>query len=78
MIDEAQNPSFAVLAHIRRRPKPETDKQKLRQVVLMGQPELNEIPPPRVAAPAQLGSLRAPPGLADRPRARWGAPAHAR
>ena len=79
IIYEAQNPSFAVLAQIRRQPKPETDKQKLRQVVLIGQPELNEIPPPpRGAAPAQLRSLRVPPGLADRPRARWGAPAHAR
>ena len=47
IIDEAKNPSFAVLAQIRRQPKPETDKQKLRQVVLIGQPELNEIPPPR-------------------------------
>lgn len=55
IIDEAQNPSFAVLAQIRRQPKPETDKQKLRQVVLMGQPELNEIPPPEGSCASAAG-----------------------
>lgn len=43
IIDEAQNLSFAVLEQIRLLSNLETDKQKLLQVVLMGQPELKEI-----------------------------------
>jgi general secretion pathway protein A len=40
IIDEAQNLSFAVLEQVRLLSNLETDKQKLLQVVLMGQPEL--------------------------------------
>jgi general secretion pathway protein A len=40
IIDEAQNLSFEVLEQIRLLSNLETDKQKLLQIVLMGQPEL--------------------------------------
>ncbi len=40
IIDEAQNLSFGVLEQIRLLSNLETDKQKLLQIVLMGQPEL--------------------------------------
>ncbi|HEY0943832.1 MAG TPA: AAA family ATPase [Opitutaceae bacterium] len=43
IIDEAQNLSFDVLEQIRLLSNLETDKQKLLQVVLMGQPELKDI-----------------------------------
>lgn len=43
IIDEAQNLSFAVLEQIRLLSNLETDKQKLLQIVLMGQPELKEV-----------------------------------
>uniref|UniRef100_UPI0040492731 ExeA family protein n=1 Tax=Cephaloticoccus sp. TaxID=1985742 RepID=UPI0040492731 len=43
IIDEAQNLSFAVLEMVRLLSNLETDKQKLLQIVLMGQPELKEI-----------------------------------
>ena len=43
IIDEAQNLSFEVLEQIRLLSNLETDKQKLLQIVLMGQPELKEI-----------------------------------
>jgi len=43
IIDEAQNLSFEVLEQIRLLSNLETDKQKLLQVVLMGQPELKEV-----------------------------------
>ncbi|MCC5022501.1 MAG: AAA family ATPase [Candidatus Synoicihabitans palmerolidicus] len=43
IIDEAQNLSFEVLEQIRLISNLETDKQKLRQIVLMGQPELKDI-----------------------------------
>lgn len=43
IIDEAQNLSFDVLEQIRLLSNLETDKQKLLQIVLMGQPELKEI-----------------------------------
>ena len=43
IIDEAQNLSFEVLEQIRLLSNLETDKQKLLQIVLMGQPELKAI-----------------------------------
>lgn len=43
IIDEAQNLSFEVLEQIRLLSNLETDKQKLLQIVLMGQPELKDI-----------------------------------
>ncbi len=43
IIDEAQNLSFDVLEQIRLLSNLETDKQKLLQIVLMGQPELKDI-----------------------------------
>lgn len=43
IIDEAQNLSFDVLEQIRLISNLETDKQKLLQIVLMGQPELKDI-----------------------------------
>lgn len=43
IIDEAQNLSFAVLEQVRLLSNLETDKQKLLQIVLMGQPELKEV-----------------------------------
>src|SRR5436190_3014477 len=43
IIDEAQNLKFEVLEQIRLLSNLETDKQKLLQIVLMGQPELKEI-----------------------------------
>jgi general secretion pathway protein A len=43
IIDEAQNLSFEVLEQIRLLSNIETDKQKLLQIVLMGQPELKEV-----------------------------------
>jgi general secretion pathway protein A len=43
IIDEAQNLSFEVLEQIRLLSNLETDKQKLLQIVLMGQPELKEV-----------------------------------
>lgn len=43
LIDEAQNLSFEVLEQIRLISNLETDKQKLLQIVLMGQPELKDI-----------------------------------
>lgn len=43
IIDEAQNLSFAVLEQIRLLSNLETDKQKLLQIILMGQPELKEL-----------------------------------
>lgn len=43
IIDEAQNLSFEVLEQIRLLSNLETDKQKLLQVVLMGQPELKDV-----------------------------------
>lgn len=43
IIDEAQNLSFAVLEQMRLLSNLETDKQKLLQIVLIGQPELKEI-----------------------------------
>jgi general secretion pathway protein A len=43
IIDEAQNLSFEVLEQIRLLSNLETDKQKLLQIVLMGQPELKGI-----------------------------------
>mgnify|MGYP001600162572 CR=1 FL=1 len=43
IIDEAQNLSFEVLEQIRLLSNLETDRQKLLQIVLMGQPELKEI-----------------------------------
>jgi general secretion pathway protein A len=43
IIDEAQNLSFDVLEQIRLLSNLETDKQKLLQVVLMGQPELKDV-----------------------------------
>lgn len=42
VIDEAQNLSFKVLEQIRLLSNLETDKQKLLQIVLIGQPELKE------------------------------------
>ena len=42
IIDEAQNLSFEVLEQIRLLSNLETDSQKLLQIILMGQPELNE------------------------------------
>jgi general secretion pathway protein A len=43
IIDEAQNLSFEVLEQIRLLSNLETDKQKLLQIVLMGQPELKGV-----------------------------------
>ena len=43
IIDEAQNLSFEVLEQVRLLSNLETDKQKLLQIVLMGQPELKAI-----------------------------------
>lgn len=43
IIDEAQNLSFEVLEQIRLLSNLETDKQKLLQIVLMGQPELKQV-----------------------------------
>jgi len=43
IIDEAQNLSFEVLEQVRLLSNLETDKQKLLQIVLLGQPELKEI-----------------------------------
>lgn len=43
IIDEAQNLSFEVLEQIRLLSNLETDKQKLLQIILMGQPELKEL-----------------------------------
>jgi general secretion pathway protein A len=43
IIDEAQNLSFEVLEQIRLLSNLETDKQKLLQIVLMGQPELKAV-----------------------------------
>ncbi len=43
IIDEAQNLKFAVLEQIRLLSNLETDKQKLLQIVLLGQPELKEM-----------------------------------
>jgi general secretion pathway protein A len=43
IIDEAQNLSFDVLEQIRLLSNLETDKQKLLQIVLMGQPELKAV-----------------------------------
>jgi general secretion pathway protein A len=43
IIDEAQNLSFEVLEQIRLLSNLETDKQKLLQIILMGQPELKQV-----------------------------------
>ncbi len=43
VIDEAQNLSFKVLEQIRLLSNLETDKQKLLQIVLIGQPELRDL-----------------------------------
>ncbi len=43
IIDEAQNLSFEVLEQIRLLSNLETDKQKLLQIVLIGQPELKDL-----------------------------------
>ena len=43
IIDEAQNLSFAALEQIRMISNLETDREKLIQIVLIGQPELNDI-----------------------------------
>ncbi len=43
IIDEAQNLSFRVLEQIRLLSNLETDKQKLLQIVLIGQPELKQL-----------------------------------
>ena len=43
IIDEAQNLSFEVLEQVRLLSNLETDKQKLLQIVLMGQPELKTV-----------------------------------
>jgi general secretion pathway protein A len=43
IVDEAQNLSFEVLEQIRLLSNLETDKQKLLQIVLMGQPELKDV-----------------------------------
>jgi len=43
IIDEAQNLRFEVLEQIRLLSNLETDKQKLLQIVLMGQPELKDV-----------------------------------
>ena len=43
IIDEAQNLSFPVLEQVRLLSNLETDKHKLLQIVLMGQPELKDI-----------------------------------
>ena len=42
IIDESQNLTFGVLEHIRLLSNLETDKQKLLQILLLGQPELKE------------------------------------
>src|SRR5262245_28472632 len=43
IIDEAQNLTFEVLEQLRLLSNLETDKQKLLQIVLMGQPELKDV-----------------------------------
>ena len=43
IIDEAQNLSYAVLEQVRLLSNLETDKHKLLQIVLMGQPELKDV-----------------------------------
>lgn len=43
LIDEAQNLSYAVLEQVRLLSNLETDKHKLLQIVLMGQPELKDV-----------------------------------
>jgi general secretion pathway protein A len=43
IIDEAQNLSFDVLEQVRLLSNLETDKQKLLQIILMGQPELKDV-----------------------------------
>lgn len=43
LIDEAQNLSYAVLEQVRLLSNLETDKHKLLQIVLMGQPELKDL-----------------------------------
>jgi len=43
LIDEAQNLSFSTLEEVRMLSNLETDKEKLLQIILMGQPELREI-----------------------------------
>jgi len=43
IIDEAQNLSYAVLEQVRLLSNLETDKHKLLQIVLMGQPELKDL-----------------------------------
>ncbi|MBL9199625.1 MAG: AAA family ATPase [Opitutaceae bacterium] len=43
IIDEAQNLTFEVLEQVRLLSNLETDKQKLLQIVLMGQPELKQV-----------------------------------
>jgi general secretion pathway protein A len=53
IIDEAQNLSFEVLEQVRLLSNLETDKQKLLQIVLMGQPELKD-----VLARSELRQLR--------------------
>jgi general secretion pathway protein A len=53
IIDEAQNLSFEVLEQVRLLSNLETDKQKLLQIVLMGQPELK-----LVLAQPELRQLR--------------------
>lgn len=53
LIDEAQNLSFEVLEQVRLLSNLETDKQKLLQIVLMGQPELK-----LVLAQPELRQLR--------------------
>jgi len=43
LIDEAQNLSHSVLEHIRMLSNLETEKEKLLQIVLVGQPELKDV-----------------------------------
>lgn len=43
IVDEAQNMSFETLEHLRLLSNLETDKQKLLQIILMGQPELKAL-----------------------------------
>lgn len=43
LIDEAQNLSFSTLEEVRMLSNLETDKEKLLQIILMGQPQLREI-----------------------------------
>ena len=42
IIDESQNMGFEALEHLRLLSNLETDKQKLLQIILLGQPELQE------------------------------------